>query len=538
MPISFSSTFNTASSTASQAMIIKSRGRHVLWPSTTSIDVSSSSLLWMRWQYAIMSNLTVRMTNQPVDSQFYPRDRGHVQCYRNVSALSSVWCNAGLYDVSGHGTYPLLINMTQSRGVLPAHLYFLLTRGHADHLRAESIRQASLKAASIPPPPSSSSSSPSCILLRPRTPTATSLTLCSDDASYFDMIADDEDENSTIPIILGSSFFWKNATIVQVNGHASTITVQFAPPDENVVLAWQWAGVAFFLAATLVYGLWALGPTTLSIGRYLHRVLHGQGQGKDTDEWPMDWGLTLGAILLLPIGIVSIVIGWVGGTLAGQLGNAVPVVDNIDFTLLAAATTALLGVQLIVLLITWIGWEASTAPPCRTDCSRQGQRHWRKWFASHVLGIRVAWVRHQTIATGALASMTMAAFPLAFFGGQMGNTIMVLFLVPPGLWLVYHQTYYSIALMAVALGSKHAHAATLAVALLQVVAGLFFDVIFLLLYLRPVLLAGSPLFGDAYMLAAASLLLVLVMVGAIAAFLWEMAQVIKSVADTVKEHDD
>ena len=133
-----------------------------------------------------------------------------------------------------------------------------------------------------------------------------------------------------------------------------------------------------------------------------------------------------------------------------------------------------------------------------------------------------------TMVTGSLGAAFLSTFPIAFFGGMMGNTIMILFLAPTGLLLVYHQTYYSIALVAMAAGSRYSHAATVAVAIIQVVAGAFFDVVFALLYLRPVLQAGSPLFGDNTMLAAAGMLVVLVMVGAMAALLWEIAIVLRA----------
>ncbi len=210
----------------------------------------------------------------------------------------------------------------------------------------------------------------------------------------------------------------------------------------------------------------------------------------------------------------------------GQLGNAVAVVANVDFTLLAAATTALVGLQLVVLLITYLGWERAGAPDCPRNCRPSTRHRIRQWFLLHTLGVRVAWVRHLTIVTGSLGlplSRHVSRRLLWRTNGQHTHDSLP---HPTGLLLVYHQTYYAWALMAIGLGSPQAHAATVAVALLEIIGDILFAIAFTLLFLGPVMQASSPFFGDGAMMAASGMLVVFVVAAALASLSWEMIHIL------------
>ena len=144
-----------------------------------------------------------------------------------------------------------------------------------------------------------------CVRLSPGAAGATPISLCTDDAAYFDMGADD------VSIVVGSSFWQHNASMVEVDGLSQTITIQYAPFDDTFV-TWWWVGAGVGMGAQVVYIAFVLGRRRLTVRAFLlHQAKH-PGKGA-SEAWPVAWPLTVGGFVLVPMAAAAITIAWVGG---------------------------------------------------------------------------------------------------------------------------------------------------------------------------------------------------------------------------------
>lgn len=187
---------------------MKSQGRHFMWPTSAGFDVrlADDNRVWARWRYARWSNASLTYTNEARCAR--PRPIVHVPKALALSPAKSArylchtapdgsWCSAGVYSVLG-GNVSLYVNLSQPRGVLPASLFFALTHGERTEMALGQPVVALHAAESV-----------RCFSLVPVVPWASTLTLCTDDAVYFDM-------GETADVVLGSSFWQHNASVVQV----------------------------------------------------------------------------------------------------------------------------------------------------------------------------------------------------------------------------------------------------------------------------------------------------------------------------------
>jgi len=177
---------------------MKSQGRHFMWPTNAGFDVrlADDNRVWARWRYARWSNASLTYTNDAL--ALSPDKSARYLCR---PAADGSWCSAGLYSVLG-GNVSLYVNLSQSRGVLPASLFFALTHGDRTEMALGQPVVALHAADTV-----------RCLLLKPVATWASVLTLCTDDAVYFDM-------GETNDVVLGSSFWQHNASVVQVRPRA------------------------------------------------------------------------------------------------------------------------------------------------------------------------------------------------------------------------------------------------------------------------------------------------------------------------------
>lgn len=503
LPIVTNATSAAAANTTFLApMIIKSHGRHLVWPTATGIDVRPGvSQLWTRWRYARMSNHSVTLSATPLPTA---AASARFAC-ATAGAADGSWCtlsNVYMDTVMGYN-YTIVIDPERPRGLLPARLLFLLTERRVQ-ARSMAIRPASATALT-----QDLAAATLCVTLRPvggPSPSSSSITLCDDDGGYFDMAT------AGGPVVLGGAYWRRNHTLVEVDGWAGTVAVQYAPPDPVAVAAWQWAAVAVYAAAFFIYAFWQWDETRMGISQYMVHRAAGKGA-----TWPVSWRLNVLTLALLPVSVVAAVVAWIGGTAAGRLGQAPPVVDTIDFAFLAGTLTAHVGAHLILAAIVWLGWEQPTAPACPlARCGEDGDRDTarkaqearqcarvRRWWARHEVGLRVAWVRNLVPAVVACADMALAAMPLAYAGGAAGNDMLVFFLLPPLLLLAWHHTYYATFLAGLALGSPTRRAATVLAAVGEVATMGLVAAAALATYVRPLFESAAVLFGASQMNAAA-----------------------------------
>lgn len=534
MPIATNQTGMAMAAAGLSPLLVKSRGRLFLWPQEGVVDLriapAGSSAIWMRWRYASLTNHTLTLSSIAPEAASSASASRFV-CQRAGAGAGAVWCDAGLYRY-GNSSYAVQIDPERPRGLLPARLLFLLSEQRVRSLAATpSIAAASLTA--------QLAADTVCVTLAGAAPSGGTFTLCDDDSVYFDMAAD------ASTIVLGGAYWRRNHSRVIVDGWTGTITAQYAPPDPDAVLAWQWAGVAFYWAAFILYGLWLWSEQRMSASLYLHTIATG------ANSWHLHWRIQLATVLLVPLGATAAVIGWLGGTAAGQLGAAPPVIDTIDFTFMAAALTVYLGMQLALAAITFAGWEAGSAEAglpdgtCHACCmgmmvesefqprdlrdrTTKARRRVFQWCSSHRVNMRVAWVRHMTTVTAIQATAALATLPLAYAGGVAGNELMLFFLLPPLLLLTWHHIYYATFLLAASFVEPSGAGILTGILELALMGAL--GAAALTTYLRPLFAAAAVLFGEAAMNAAAVTLGMFVVAGALLFLLFETAHTLRIIA--------
>lgn len=499
----------------STPLYVRSRGQHFLWPlgnSSVDLTLRGENRLWVRWRYAVISNLSVTLSKVPSSSVSVAR-RFVAVCLPNVS----VWCHAGAYVEPHHGynVSALLIDPSRERGALPPWLWFELTRGSLD------MRQGS----TTPVVSQASHGGSQCFHFVPSNASsiATSFSLCDDDAPYFDM----QDAESTNAITLGRSYWQANTSVVQIDGWNNTITAQTSTPvqasGDSATLAWQWASVAVtVLSGLLAFGFWAMGPRLLRFDVYLWHLLHAKQT--DVDVWPVHWTTTLGGLMILPLAAASLAIAWLGGVYVLDEAS-IPVIDGFTFDWFVASLTGYLGAQLLIGGIAMIVFEVRDAP------WKRGCPYLWWWFKMHSVPMRIAWVRSLTQPTCALACSLLAIVPLAMAGGDSGEEVLCWLLIPFALILFWIHTYYSIVLLALGIASSTSKAATISIGLIELLLLGWLETAMGILFLRPVLVANSVYFGPAYVNLGMWLLLSLPIVFAAIAVMMQASRVMRLIRE-------
>ena len=490
-------------------MLMKSHGRHFAFPSASHVDLrlsaspSSSpppSNLWMSWRYARMTNVTLTLS---ASATLAPLLSGTLSTRFDCTTPSTGTCGAGLYRIGGI-LYQVDVDMGQRRGTLPLHIVAALRASHDACVTFEPVGQT------MPADP---------------------LTLCGNELAFFDATSTspstmkrDDGGSSTYPVLIGADFWRHNYSITEMDGAAMTMIAQDAPGpvSQDELLAWQWTGIGFVLLLIVLHAvLVADSDTTLTYGIYLYhnhmskrwRYVNRQWKkSKRMELWPAPRVFSIIAIIASVLSVPCMVIGWVGGTDAGIIGDFEPVTDGFDFNFLAGTLTAFIIAQLILHWTAFFVWELGSKHP---------DRRCGPWFTSHTMTIRVAWVRHLTLRTIIEAAITMASFPLAYAGGLSGDLIYVLFVALFSLQLVAHQTYYTIAMLGIGIGSKKSHWVTIAVgvfelALLALLVGALTNS-----YIAPVFNTYNVLYGPALTYIGAVLLLVTVVIATMATLIFE-----------------
>jgi hypothetical protein len=431
----------------------------------------------MRWRHAQVNNKTVSLSKSP-----FPTIPPHRRLVLVCSGNGLAWCDAGAYSAGSYGNVSLQIDMTRARGGLPPSLWFALTHGTQD-MQSPLVRPMVLQNKN------GVEQGQRCIVFSPSsTTTATTLTLCDDDAAYFEM----QQPPLTSTVTLGASFWQANTSLVQVDGYTNTITAQTTtavqPTTDNTALIWQWVGASVALFALIVvFGFWSLGPRLLRFDVYAWHLVHSP----EPETWPVHWTTSLGAFLTLPLAAASICIAWIGGQYVHD-SAAVPVIGGFDFTWLVASLTGYLGAQMIIGGVSMAVYEIQHAP------WPQGCPFLWWWFKTHSTGIRVVWIRQLTQPTSALACGLLALMPLAMVGGDSGEEALCWLLLPFSLILLWIHTTYLVVLMAMGMADPRSNALTVVVALVEFLLLAWFETTMGMLLLRPVFVAGSVFFGPAY----------------------------------------
>jgi hypothetical protein len=478
-----------SSSSAAPAVttaLVKSRMHQYQLPVTASRALSiglAGNRLWARWRYLRLTNVSAtffgawppspaeidtRLVNRPLEADAV------IVC---DTTTTTVFCDAGRYVADG-GTYRVLIDLERTRSLLPPHLYLLLTTGRVEprglmqtRVAANAVRAAAAATRCVRFIPSAAAAA------------ATPLVLCEDDVAYFDMQSAANDT-----VVLGSQFWRRNVSIMDVDGWTGTLWVQFADTVDTEAI--ELAGVVVALVlATFVMAALTTSRTMLTMSLFLERTLTDEAV-RAGGVWDSHPAVTLGALATVALFVVATVLCWLGTPVTSAHVRNFKIV----LTVVAAVEAALLTATLAL--------EATERPHHRSV--------WSWWWKGHVTTVRLAWAQQTAYAATCLLSVLLAVAPLALNTTTSGDLLAFFTLVPILALTLLVMTYFAVMQLAVAFGSRNGTGVlTTGVALVQL-ALLGTLVGGALPYLvLPLVDSVNPLFGDSWfsMLLALSVLL-------------------------------
>lgn len=498
------------------SLAMVARGRH-RWLKFLSNDATRLSLqlgpgnpVWARWRYALLTNLSLRLTNTAVTTQAGAR----LQCVSNASRGLCVTNVSRILDAANHshilGHHRVIVDPDRAVSSLPPDLYFLLTNGrarwHKAGITTSGDRFDLSTALRI-----------DCVVVADQG----GLRICERDMPWFELggirVPAERDA-----IVLGSAYWVTNTTRVVMDGWTSEMVFLF-PPTMSLALvaatsasspnasALLWCCFAIALGCIIgLYSRWINFPATPNVGMILLRIWHHP----HAQKWEQDYRMTLNLIGLVAAGCgTGLVVALSYSYLPSTMG------DGPYWQVLILGLFIYGVVQTLLAVLIAFGARTHIIPgevPRRRAC-----------LAASTTTIPVAWARHLTQGTGALAFTCAALVPLAYDGSVSASMVLLFIPLAVALALLYHHTYYAIVLTALVAsevrGLQHGQRvpfALLAVFELLLLGGL--AAVLVVFYLAPVVDATSPFFAVSWNYLLAVIVMVLVMAGAA---IWIMGEV-------------
>ncbi len=522
--------YGSNSGTGDDTLALVSRGHHRWFKflrnesSRLSLQLGAANPLWARWRYAALSNLSLRLTNTP--PLLLATATTRLPCARSASSSYLCVVNETLIVEPGNhshvlGRHPLVIDPDREKSSLPPDLYFLLTNGRARWHKYSSATTTDQRF------DMSTAMRITCVdVLLPAS--SSSVRICEHDMVWFELGGIRQPAERDM-IVLANAFWITNTTHVVMDGWTNEIQVQYSQFNSMSlalasmsagspnVAALLWCCLAIALGCIIgLYSRWINYPATPNVGLVLWHIWRA-----DAQTWAQDYRMMLNLLGLVAAACgTTLVVALSYGYLPPEIGGG----PYWQVLILGLLCYGLVQTVLAVLL----SFFAEARPMASARCCSQPSE----------TSIPVAWARHLTQGTGALAFACAALVPLAYDGSVSASMVPLFIPFLTAMALLYHHTYYGVVFIGLVASSVRGlqHGQRLWLGLLAIfqvllLAGL--AAVLAVFYLAPVVDAASPFFAEAWNYLLAVILMVLVMVGAC---VWIMAEVrLAAVKRTLKK---